>query len=46
VEVPAKSPPPHVKIPGMYPTPGGEGIESYALYEVEKGHIDEGNKST
>ena len=44
VEILAKGPPPYVKILGMYPTPGGEGIKNYSLYEVEKGHVDEGFK--
>ena len=44
VEILAKGPPPHVKILGIYPTPGGDGIKGYSLYEVEKGHVDEGFK--
>jgi len=44
VENLAKASPPHVKRPGLYLTPGGDGMKAYVLYEIEKGHIDEGFK--
>jgi hypothetical protein len=44
VEIFAKGPPPHVKRLGLYITPGGDGMKAYNLYEVEKGHEDEGYK--
>lgn len=40
----AKASPPHVKRLGLYLTPGGDGMKAYVLYEIEKGHIDEGFK--
>jgi hypothetical protein len=42
VENLAKASPPHVKRLGLYLTPGGDGMKAYVLYEIEKGHIDEG----
>ena len=42
VEAYAKAPPPYVKTLGLYIAPGGDGVKSYALYEIEKGHVDEG----
>ena len=44
VENLAKASPPHVKRLGLYLTPGGDGMKAYVLYEIEKGHIDEGFK--
>ena len=44
MEVLAKAPPPHVKRLGVYITPGSDGMKSYTLYEIEKGHVDEGFK--
>jgi len=44
VEAYTKAPPPHVKTLGLYIAPGGDGVKSYALYEIEKGHVDEGYK--
>jgi len=44
VEGLAKALPPYVKRLGPYVTPGGDGIKAYNLYEVEKGHEDEGYK--
>ena len=44
VESLAKAPPPYVKRLGLYVTTGGDGIKAYTLYEVEKGHVDEGYK--
>jgi len=44
MEVLAKAPPPHVKRLGVYIAPGGDGMKSYGLYEIEKGHVDEGVK--
>jgi len=44
VENLAKASPPHVKSLGLYLTPGGDGMKAYVLYEIEKGHIDEGFK--
>ena len=44
VENLAKAPPPHVKRLGLYLTPGGDGMKAYVLYEIEKGHVDEGFK--
>jgi len=38
----AKALPPYVKRLDNYVTPGGDGIKAYVLYEVEKGHVDEG----
>ncbi len=40
----SKALPPYVKRLGLYVTPGGDGIKAYNLYEVEKGHEDEGYK--
>jgi len=40
----AKAPPPYVKRLGVYTTPGGDGLKSYSLYEIEKGHEEEGAK--
>jgi len=38
----AKAPPPYVKRLGLYIAPGGDGIKNYSLYEIEKGHVQEG----
>jgi len=40
----AKALPPYVKRLGPYIAAGGDGIKAYNLYEVEKGHEDEGYK--
>jgi hypothetical protein len=40
----AKALPSYVKRLGPYVAPGGDGIKAYNLYEVEKGHEDEGYK--
>jgi len=40
----AKGPPPHVEILGVYVTTGGDGLKAYNLYEIEKGHVEEGIK--
>ena len=40
----AKAPPPHVKRLSIHIATGGAGIKGYTLYEVEKGHVDEGYK--
>ena len=42
VETLAKAPPPYVKRLGPYVTAGGDGIKAYTLYEIEKGHVEEG----
>ncbi len=44
VKVLAKAPPPYVKRLGIYITAGGDGVKSYVLYEVERGHVEEGIK--
>jgi len=44
MEVLAKAPPPHVKRLGVYITAGSDGMKSYGLYEIEKGHVEEGMK--
>lgn len=44
VEAYTKAPPPYVKTTGLYLALGGDGIKSYAIYEIEKGHVDEGYK--
>jgi len=36
--------PSSVKAVGIYITPGGDGIKSYSIYEIEKGHVEEGIK--
>jgi hypothetical protein len=40
----AKALPSYVKRLGPYIAAGGDGIKAYNLYEVEKGHEDEGYK--
>ena len=40
----SKALPPYVKILGIYIAPGGDGIKNYDLYEIEKGHVEEGIK--
>lgn len=42
VEAYTKALPSYVKTIGLYLALGGDGIKSYALYEIEKGHVDEG----
>jgi len=44
VGVLAKAPPPYVKRLGQYITAGSDGFKTYALYEIEKGHVEEGFK--
>jgi len=44
MEVLAKAPPPHVKRLGVYITAGSDGMKSYGLHEIEKGHVEEGVK--
>ena len=44
MEVLTKAPPPHVKRLGVYITAGSDGMKSYGLYEIEKGHVEEGMK--
>jgi len=34
----------HVKRVGMWLAPGGKGVKSWTIYEVENGHEDEGYK--
>ena len=40
----AKALPSYIKRLGPYVTPGGDGMKAYVLYEIEKGHVDEGFK--
>jgi len=42
MEVLAKAEPPYVKRLGPYVAAGGDGIKAYTLYEIEKGHVQEG----
>jgi hypothetical protein len=44
VENLAKALPPYIKRLGPYIAPGGDGMKAYVLYEIEKGHVDEGFK--
>jgi len=44
VESLAKAPPPYVKRLGVYIAAGGDGMKTYVLYEIEKGHVEEGIK--
>jgi len=44
VEILAKAPPPYVKRLGPYVTAGGDGIKVYTLWDIEKGHLEEGIK--
>jgi len=44
METLAKAPPPYVKRLGPYVAPGGDGFKTYVLYEIEKGHVEEGIK--
>ncbi len=44
VEVLAKAPPPYGKRLGVYIAAGGDGMKTYVLYEIEKGHVEEGIK--
>ena len=44
MELLSKAPPPHVKRLGVYIAAGGDGMKTYILYEIEKGHVEEGIK--
>jgi len=44
VKVLAEAPPPYVKRLGPYVAAGGDGIKGYTLYEIERGHVEEGIK--
>ena len=42
VESLAKALPPYMERLGPYVAAGGDGIKAYTLYEIEKGHVQEG----
>jgi len=44
MELLSKAPPPYVKRLGVYIVPGGDGMKTYILYEIEKGQVEEGIK--
>ena len=42
VESLAKALPPYMERLGPYIAAGGDGLKGYSLYEIEKGHVQEG----
>jgi len=44
VKILAKPYSPYIKRLSLYATLGGDGVKTYALYEIEKGHVEEGIK--